>query len=164
MLSSQTKDPVTASTMRNLQSHFNSQSRPFDVDAVLSISERELDGLISKVGFHNRKAGYIKEAAERLKREYDGDVPCDLEVVLSLKGVGPKVCLGFRLFFVPVFSNTNNLTSVHVLARADGPPLSPIRLLPLPRNRRRHPRPPHLPPTQLDIPPKHHTGTHPPRA
>jgi endonuclease-3 len=50
-LSSQTKDPVTAQAIKNLQNHPGGLN-PRNVSMM---ADEELDGLISKVGFHNRK-------------------------------------------------------------------------------------------------------------
>jgi endonuclease-3 len=50
-LSSQTKDPVTAQAIKNLQNHPGGLN-PRNVS---QMDDRELNGLISKVGFHNRK-------------------------------------------------------------------------------------------------------------
>jgi endonuclease-3 len=52
MLSSQTKDPVTAQAMANLKKH------GLTVDNILETEETKIDELISKVGFHKRKALY----------------------------------------------------------------------------------------------------------
>lgn len=51
-LSSQTKDPVTAEAVRNLQGH---PKGGLSIDSVLDMSDAELNGYICKVGFHNRK-------------------------------------------------------------------------------------------------------------
>ena len=49
MLSSQTKDPVTAQAVANLRRH------GLTVPNLLATSPKVLDSLICKVGFHNRK-------------------------------------------------------------------------------------------------------------
>jgi len=94
MLSSQTLDTVTAPTIWNLQRVL---PNGLDLQDILNIDERELDGLIGKVGFHNRKAGYIKRTAEILQEKYDGDIPDTVEGLCSLPGVGEKMahlCMG----------------------------------------------------------------------
>ncbi len=50
MLSSQTKDQITAQAMDNLKKH------GLTVDNVLKTDEKVIDKLIEKVGFHRRKA------------------------------------------------------------------------------------------------------------
>ena len=54
MLSSQTKDPVTAQAMANLQKH------GLTVPGLIAMSPQTLDSLIGKVGFHNRKTMYAR--------------------------------------------------------------------------------------------------------
>jgi endonuclease-3 len=50
-----------------------------------------LDGHIYAVGFHTKKAGYIKRTAEILRDQFDGDIPDTIEGLVSLPGVGPKM-------------------------------------------------------------------------
>ncbi len=57
---------------------------------ILQMSPNEIDGLIRASTFHERKAAQIHVIAQRIVEEYDGDLPCDREVLLSFPGVGPK--------------------------------------------------------------------------
>jgi len=50
-----------------------------------------LNEWIKKVGFHNKKAVYIKEATKIISEEYGGIVPNDYKKLLALPGVGPKM-------------------------------------------------------------------------
>ncbi len=50
----------------------------------------QIDGLIRASSFHERKAQQIHQIAQRVANEFDGTLPCDREVILSLPGVGPK--------------------------------------------------------------------------
>lgn len=88
MLSSQTLDTVTAPTIWNLQRVL---PHGLDLQDMLDITEQDLDKLICKVGFHNKKAGYIKRAAEILRDEYNGDIPDTAEGLCRLPGVGEKM-------------------------------------------------------------------------
>ncbi|TPX35352.1 hypothetical protein SmJEL517_g02208 [Synchytrium microbalum] len=88
MLSSQTKDETTAAAMANLKSH---QPGGLTVETVLAMDDRQLDGYICKVGFHNRKTIYIKQAAQIIQDDYDGDIPPTVEKLMELPGVGPKM-------------------------------------------------------------------------
>ena len=45
-----------------------------------SIPERDLDAMICNVGFHNRKATYIKATSQILLDKYNGDIPDSIEV------------------------------------------------------------------------------------
>lgn len=50
-----------------------------------------LNGWISKVGFHNKKAEYIKKATQIIHDEHGGKVPNDFKKLIALPGVGPKM-------------------------------------------------------------------------
>lgn len=100
MLSSQTKDTVTAAAMQRLHTELVPQKASTDgktaasgltVQNVLSCDAKHLDNLIGKVGFHNNKTRYIKAAAEILHSEYNGDIPDTVEGLTRLPGVGPKM-------------------------------------------------------------------------
>jgi len=88
MLSSQTKDPVTAAAMGNLHRHWPTG---LTIDNLLATSDATLDSLINKVGFHNRKVQYLKQTAAILKAQYASDIPATLEGLVALPGVGPKM-------------------------------------------------------------------------
>ncbi|CAI2165843.1 7047_t:CDS:2 [Funneliformis geosporum] len=88
MLSSQTKDQVTAAAIQNLR-----QKLPggLNLDSILQAEEEFLDECISKVGFHRKKAKYLKQSAKVCKEEYDNDIPDTVEGLMKLPGVGPKM-------------------------------------------------------------------------
>lgn len=88
MLSSQTKDPVTAAAIKNLQDNLPSG---LCLEALLEVEPSRLNELIMKVGFHNNKTKYIKATAEILRDQYKGDIPDTIEGLISLPGVGPKM-------------------------------------------------------------------------
>ena len=87
MLSSQTKDQVVAETMQRLKS----QPAGLSVAAVRAMAPEALNELIARVGFHNNKTKFIKEAVELLHAQHQGRVPDTLEGLLALPGVGPKM-------------------------------------------------------------------------
>jgi endonuclease-3 len=88
MLSSQTKDTVTAVAMKNLQENLPGG---FNLQGLLTVEPEELNALIAKVGFHNNKTSYIKQVAPILRDQFGGDIPDTIEGLVSLKGVGPKM-------------------------------------------------------------------------
>lgn len=88
MLSSQTKDTVTAVAMKNLQENLPGG---FCLDSLLEVAPEELNRLIGKVGFHNNKTKFIKSVATILRDQYDGDIPSTIDGLVSLPGVGPKM-------------------------------------------------------------------------
>lgn len=88
MLSSQTKDTVTAAAIRNLQDNLEGG---FTLGSLLEVKPERLNELIAKVGFHNNKTKYIKATASILSSDFDGDIPDTIEGLVSLPGVGPKM-------------------------------------------------------------------------
>lgn len=92
MLSSQTKDETNFQAMTTLQGHFLKKGYGgLCLEAILDSSEAEIDECIKKVGFHRRKAVYIKKSCEMLRDNFQGDVPKTIEEIVSLPGVGPKM-------------------------------------------------------------------------
>lgn len=114
MLSSQTKDTVTAVAMQRLHTELGkdnaapedstkikeeeSDSRPgelkdstLNLENILAVSPTRLNELIRTVGFHNNKTKYIKAAAVILRDEYNSDIPSTAEELMKLPGVGPKM-------------------------------------------------------------------------
>ena len=50
----------------------------------------EIDAAIGSCTFHERKAGQILAIAQQIVADYGGELPCELDVLLAFKGVGPK--------------------------------------------------------------------------
>ncbi|KAH9890497.1 DNA glycosylase, partial [Cubamyces lactineus] len=88
MLSSQTKDEVTDAAVAKLREAVGGS---LSVDAILQADESAISEAICKVGFWRRKTQYIKQAAQKLHDEFDGDVPKTADELCSLPGVGPKM-------------------------------------------------------------------------
>jgi endonuclease-3 len=88
MLSSQTKDTVTAAAINNLQENLPGG---LCLESILEVDPVKLDGLIGKVGFHNNKTKFIKAAAIDIRDKFGGDIPDTIEGLTSFKGVGPKM-------------------------------------------------------------------------
>ena len=84
IISIRTYDEVMLPTARRL---FARARTPRDVSR---LSPAEIDELIHPSTFHERKARQIHDIARRAVEEFDGALPCDEEVLLSFKGVGPK--------------------------------------------------------------------------
>ena len=100
MLSSQTKDTVTAAAMQRLHTELvpqktnktgQYQSSALTTQNILDCDPVHLDSLISKVGFHNNKTRFIKLTAAILSSQYNHDIPSTIEGLISLPGVGPKM-------------------------------------------------------------------------
>ncbi|SJX64459.1 related to NTG1-DNA repair protein [Sporisorium reilianum f. sp. reilianum] len=88
MLSSQTKDPVTAEAVYNLQ---RTLPGGLCLASLLAASDETISQCIAKVGFWRRKTGYLKSAARILASDFGGDVPRTVDELCSLPGVGPKM-------------------------------------------------------------------------
>ncbi|KIO18592.1 hypothetical protein M407DRAFT_225230 [Tulasnella calospora MUT 4182] len=87
MLSSQTKDEVTTDAMKKLRAEIGELT----VENVLNTDDAVIQDCICKVGFWRRKTGYIRQTAQKLKDEFDSDVPQTVDELCSLPGVGPKM-------------------------------------------------------------------------
>eukprot|EP01028_Stygiella_incarcerata_P011410 TRINITY_DN644_c0_g1_i3.p1 TRINITY_DN644_c0_g1~~TRINITY_DN644_c0_g1_i3.p1 ORF type:complete len:285 (+),score=90.42 TRINITY_DN644_c0_g1_i3:367-1221(+) len=94
MLSSQTKDEQTAAAHKRLR---KSLPGGLTVDSIRSAEEQEIQDLLFGIGFHRRKAQYLKRVADILHDKFDGDTPSELDDVLKLPGVGPKMAYLFML-------------------------------------------------------------------
>ncbi|KAM6165797.1 endonuclease III-like protein 1 isoform 2-T2 [Erethizon dorsatum] len=85
MLSSQTKDQVTAGAMQRLR------AQGLTVDSILQTDDNTLGKLIYPVGFWRSKVKFIKQTSAILQQRYDGDIPASLAELVALPGVGPKM-------------------------------------------------------------------------
>jgi endonuclease III len=84
IISIRTLDEVSAPTARRLLDEARTPAM------VAKLGVGRIDELIHAATFHGPKARTIHEIASRVVKEFDGELPCDLETLLSLKGVGPK--------------------------------------------------------------------------
>ncbi|TBT98213.1 endonuclease III [Hamiltosporidium magnivora] len=102
ILSSQTKDEMTAKAMSFLFDGLLKKSEIVDnlyinktsedvlcIENIINTSFQDIAILIRCVGFHNKKAVYIKKTAEKIHSF--GKMPDTLEMVCSLPGVGNKM-------------------------------------------------------------------------
>lgn len=85
LLSSQTKDEVTAAATHRLFLHAATAKQASKME------EAELARLIHPVGFYKRKAAYLKRLSLKLVEEYEGDIPQEVEKLCALPGIGPKM-------------------------------------------------------------------------
>ena len=84
ILSIRTRDETTLPVARAL---FAAAPTPADV-AQLSLDE--IERLIGACTFHEPKSATIREIAVRTVEDHGGELPCDPEVLLAFRGVGPK--------------------------------------------------------------------------
>lgn len=84
IISIRTRDEVTLPVARRL---FQTAPTPA---AIFALTPAAIDELIRDCTFHENKARQIHAIAEQVTTLHDGVLPCDLELLLSLRGVGPK--------------------------------------------------------------------------
>ncbi|HEX8834877.1 MAG TPA: endonuclease III [Abditibacteriaceae bacterium] len=63
---------------------------------MMQLSVEEIDKCISTSTFHEAKARQIQEIAQIVTEQYNGELPCDFDILTSFRGVGPK-CAGLVL-------------------------------------------------------------------
>ena len=84
IISLRTKDEVTEKSSKKLFEHADN---PFDM---VKLSPEKISELIYPAGFYRRKGYQIWNISKILIDKYNGEVPCDLEELLKLRGVGRK--------------------------------------------------------------------------
>ncbi|HJQ27660.1 MAG TPA: endonuclease III [Blastocatellia bacterium] len=84
IISIRTYDEVMLPTARRL---FERARTP---EQMRRLTPEEIDEIIRPATFHEQKAYNIHAIAERVAADYNGELPCEAEVLLSFKGVGPK--------------------------------------------------------------------------
>jgi endonuclease III len=84
IISIRTRDETMLPTAKRL---FAVARTPAEVSR---LSVAEIDALIRASSFHEAKAAQIRDIARRVVAEFGGELPCDPEVLMSFRGVGPK--------------------------------------------------------------------------
>ena len=84
IISIRTYDEVTLPVSRKFFEHARTPAE------VSKLTYEEVDRLIHQSTFHERKASQILTIARRAMEEFDGELPCDAETLMSFPGVGPK--------------------------------------------------------------------------
>jgi endonuclease-3 len=105
ILSLRTRDQVTAIAAREL---FARAATPA---AILAMSARELEKSIYPVGFYRTKARVIRELSRDLIDKFEGSVPDEIDVLLTLKGVGRKTA---NLVVTEAFGKPGICVDTHV--------------------------------------------------
>lgn len=118
MLSPQTRDEQTDIAYENLRSLV--QPSTLTASSLAKQSLDKIEEAIKPVSFYKVKAGNILEAARICLSNYKGDIPADLDDLLKLKGVGPKIAY---LTFTIAWGKTLGIcvdTHVHRIANRLG--------------------------------------------
>lgn len=84
IISIRTRDEVTLPTARRFFQHART------VADTAQLTPEAIDDLIGAATFHTPKAWQIHALAQRIVGDYDGQLPCDADVLQSFAGVGPK--------------------------------------------------------------------------
>ena len=127
VLSIRTMDEVSLVAARRL---FAAARGP---ERIAGLSTAALDRLIGDTAFHSAKAAQIREIARRTVTDYGGRLPCDAEVLLGFRGVGPKcahlalgVACGERLISVDI--HVHRVTNRWGYVRASTPERTMVAL------------------------------------
>ena len=67
------------------------REKNLSVATIIKTDLKTLNGWIAKVGFHNKKAEYIKKATQIIQEKHEGKVPDNYKDLIALPGVGPKM-------------------------------------------------------------------------
>lgn len=110
LLSLRTRDDVTLKTSKSILSKARS------VKELSALSEEEIESLIKPAGFYKRKAVQLKKIAEIIIADYDGKIPCDMDALMALPGVGIKTAslvlnLGFNVDAVCVDCHVHEIAN-----------------------------------------------------
>lgn len=84
ILSIRTRDEVSLPVSLNLFSRARTPQQ------MIALGIAEIAAIIRRSSFAERKAAQIKAIAQQLVESHDGKLPCDRDLILSFKGVGPK--------------------------------------------------------------------------
>ncbi|HEX6977029.1 MAG TPA: endonuclease III [Patescibacteria group bacterium] len=84
VLSARTRDEVTLIVSQNLF------KKAPDVSSLNKLTEKEIENLIKKVGFHKTKAKHLKKLAQIVISDFKGKIPNNKKDLIKLPGVGTK--------------------------------------------------------------------------
>jgi endonuclease III len=84
IISIRTYDEVSLPVSRRLFERANTPA------AMVQLTPEEIDQVIQDCTYHEPKSKQIWDIADRVLKEYNGDLPCDYDVMVSFTGVGPK--------------------------------------------------------------------------
>jgi len=110
ILSARTRDEVTTAVIKALFSRFKNP------DELSRANLSDIKKLIQKIGFYNVKASRLKEVSQLIIKKYNGEVPSNLDDLLTLPGVGRKTanCVlvyGFKKAAIPVDIHVHRISN-----------------------------------------------------
>ncbi|WP_431063286.1 endonuclease III domain-containing protein [Methanobacterium sp.] len=85
-------------------------------EEIANAPTEEIEKLIKKAGFFRVKAKRVKEVSRIIHEDYDDVVPCDINELLGLPGVGRKtancvIVYGFRKNAIPVDVHVHRISN-----------------------------------------------------
>lgn len=84
MLSAQATDKSVNAVTKDLYKEYP------DLDSFLKLTQEEIEEKIKKIGLYKNKSKNIYKMLRELKEKYNGEVPQNMEDLMSLPGVGRK--------------------------------------------------------------------------
>ena len=110
ILSARTRDEITTAVIKALFSRFKNP------DELSGANLSDIKKLIQKIGFYNVKAARLKEVSQLIIKKYNGEVPSNLNDLLTLPGVGRKTanCVlvyGFKKAAIPVDIHVHRISN-----------------------------------------------------
>jgi len=105
ILSARTKDETTAAAALRLFERAN------NLQELNALTEDELRELIFPVGFYNAKARHLKLLPDALDKQFNGEIPQDVDKLTKLPGVGRKTA---NLVVAVAFKKPAVCVDVHV--------------------------------------------------
>lgn len=110
ILSARTRDEVTTTVIKALFSRFRNP------DELSRANLSDIKKRIKKIGFYNVKASRLKEVSQLIIKKYNGEVPSNLDDLLTLPGVGRKTanCVlvyGFKKAAIPVDIHVHRISN-----------------------------------------------------
>jgi endonuclease-3 len=120
ILSLRTKDKTTMEASGRL---FRIVNKPVDL---LNMPTKKIENIIYPVGFYRVKSRNIKNIALDLIRRFKGEVPDNLDDLLSLKGVGRKTAnlvltLGFNKLGICVDTHVHRISNRIGVVKTNNP-------------------------------------------
>lgn len=99
MLSAQATDKSVNQVTENLYKEYP------DLDSFLQLTQEEIEKKIKKIGLYKNKSKNIYKMCRELKERHNGQVPKNMEQLMSLSGVGRKTAsvVLVEAFNIPAF-------------------------------------------------------------
>jgi endonuclease III len=110
ILSARTRDEVTTAVIKALFSRFKNP------EELSRANLSDIKKLIQRIGFYNVKASRLKEVSQLIIKKYSGEIPSNLNDLLTLPGVGRKTanCVlvyGFKKAAIPVDIHVHRISN-----------------------------------------------------